>query len=548
VQRDAVPAGKYLCTLIGKREHEAVIEMLVEVAEGRCRGRRIRFAADGAAKFSRASAMPLGERVGVTLRYRPGAAGGVVPVVTNFYAAGIPHVVTVMGGAPSGDGGEATAWPMNYSGGLRLDREHTQFRLTPPHRPLVPCPVFPEELAQQIRLDLGVAKVAGDESAEPATEVDHRYWSTRALERVASDHPYCLLKFSGRGPAVAPFEAAFARYCRMEVDSAGEQPSLVSSFQYGRDVAAQIDARGGLSRDYACPVWSRWLHAGFSADGDPDAAIGRCRLFVTALRRLGVCRHQVLAFTLGGGDLEVMFPSAAAMCLPRPGFEFVVGYLCETIADWSQLCSPQFQNPKCCLEWTPRETQPIDTRLYRPLASVQMPNTCVRESGFYKVRVGLNELFSHEADAISSLAVSPRPFNPPPWQAVPYATLIDIWRHAVAVAVCRSQSIDQITLANRWVYPGTFEFMSSGAGGEEAGARLYAAAMNLLDFGCPFPLLESLLAPAALMSGMRASKVKATLTNAVHASRCAKPLPIEVLYVPDDDAAGWDPADMESSS
>jgi hypothetical protein len=546
MQHRAVPAGKYMCTLIKNRESGAAVEMLVEVAAGRCRESRIRFIASGADKAARATAMNPGDRLMVVLRYKRGDGHANQPLVTNFYAAGQPTVVTVMGGMPSGDGGEPTIWPISHYSIRSLDDEQGLLRMVPAHAALTPYPVFPEELGDAIRSELHMAEVECDDIIGGEGGADDAYWIDRTLERVAQDHPLCLLKIGDRKTEPAQFEAVFARFCRGEAGSDADQPVLVSAYQYGEDVAAHVRAREGVDRDYRCPVWARWLHAVFRADGDPDAALARCRLFVSAVRRLGACRHQVLVFTLGAGDLEVMFPAAMARCLPRPGFEYVTGYLCEMIADWSPCCSREVQNSTYSSCWTPSVSQPLDTGLYMPLAAVQMPNARVRDSDRYKVRIGLDELFSLDAGAIASLADSPRPFNPPPWRAAAYGMLIAIWQHAVAVAVCRSQSIDQITLANRWVYPRTFDFMCFGVDAEEAGERLFAAAMNMLDFGCPFALLEALLAPAALMSGMPSTKVKKTLANAIHASRRARPLPIEVLHVPSEDEHGWDPTGMES--
>ena len=46
-------------------------------------------------------------------------------------------------------------------------------------------------------------------------------------------------------------------------------------------------------------------------------------------------------------------------------------------------------------------------------------------------------------------------------------------------------------------------------------------------------LLEALLSPAALMSGMSLAKVRDTLSNAVHTARKARSLPIEVWQEPE---------------
>ena len=522
------PGGKHVCVLIAKREHERRMELLAEVEGGRYRGKRIRFCAIGHGKAERAAALTPGDRLVVVLRYKP------TPVVTNFFAARQPTVVTVIGGSPAGDHGAQELLPVAYGRTESIDEEHGRLRLIPAHTPLVPAPEFPAGVIDLLRSELLFESSEGacDSGAEEGNESCGQYWNDRTLHRVALDYPLCVLS-RGSETRFASFETTFARYCRGEGDHKADQPVAASVYQYSLNAAGRASTGGGVSPDYRSPVWARWLHVRFLADSEPEVTLARCRLFVKALCRLGVSRHQVLPFTLGAGDLEVMFPSAAAFSLPRPGFEFVAGYLCTMIAEWSPCCGLDVLSDRHAMSWTPRASQPIDTSLYAPSATVQMPNTRVERSGGYKVRVGLEELFSHNAEFVSALAASPRPFNPPPWQACAYETPKALWEHAVALAVCRSQSIDQITLANRWVYPGTFDFMFCGADGNDAGNRLFAAAMNLLDFGCPYLLLEALLSPAALMSGMSLAKVRDTLSNAVHTARKARSLPIEVWQEPE---------------
>lgn len=507
--------------------------MLVEIETGRYRGCRIRFVASGPDRARRARLLRPGDQVDVALRYRRGPAGRAIAVVLNFSPVALPTVAQVMGGVPAGEGGDDRIGPLFYD--LRaadLDEEHGRLRDMPVDEPLTPAPIFPESLAAQLRYELTVAESDFGHAVEPeAGKPEHETAIDRALGRAAADHALCLLRHRDGPPVVAGFDKAFAKFCRAEGLPADGGPVTTSAYQYGRDLDLHVRTGGDVSADYRCPVWSRWLHVRFRADGDPEASLGACRRFVTAIRRLGVAAQQVLVFTLGHGDLEVMFPSAVLGCMPRPGFEFVAGYICQLLADWSPLCSAQDADLPARGDWVPQAPQPIDVGLYAPLAMVALPNSRVGESDAYKVRVTLHELATLDACQVAAIAAEPRPFNPPAWQAVPWKTMGDIAAHAVAVAVCRSQTVDQITFANRWVYSRTFDFICFGAGPEEVEGRLFAAAMNLLDFACPAALLEALLAPAACLSGLPPAKVKATLTNAIHTWRKARPLPIKPVSV-----------------
>ena len=174
-----------------------------------------------------------------------------------------------------------------------------------------------------------------------------------------------------------------------------------------------------------------------------------------------------------------------------------------------------------------------------------MPNTRIAGTDRYKVLISADELASLDHGEIANLAREPRPFEPPPWLVVPYKHLNDVWRYAVAVAICRGQTVDQITLASRWVTPATFEFIRCGADPKECNDRLFQAAMNLLDFRCPLPLLEALLSPVALVSGMPVSQITRVLGNAMAMSKRARVMPMEEppIWALDDGCGGG--GDME---
>jgi hypothetical protein len=278
--------------------------------------------------------------------------------------------------------------------------------------------------------------------------------------------------------------------------------------------------------DFRSPVWSRWVPVRFHGrDGDAEV-LQRCRRFLTALLRLGVPATGIMVFADGSGDLEVMFPSMSFGATPRPGYEVVAGYLTMFVADWSVFCDETFSWPRTSESVLPKADVTVDVSPYRPLAELVMPNTRVGDD-CYKVCITPVELLSTNLDGLARLARQPRPFDPPPWDAEPQEMLVGIWQYCVAVAVCRSQTVSQPTLANRWIHEKTFDLLRCGAAPEELDARVFAAAMNLCDFRCPEPLMEALLGPVAFACGMTVTKFKRTLVNAVRKSRLARPMPVE---------------------
>jgi len=126
---------------------------------------------------------------------------------------------------------------------------------------------------------------------------------------------------------------------------------------------------------------------------------------------------------------------------------------------------------------------------------------------------------SLDAEAIQALATAPRPFEVGMQAGVrPQAAdvlLSELWRYAVAVADSRSFAVEQVVDRGSWVFADTFDYMHNGAPEQTRVPRLFRAALNLLQVGCPRSAVYQLLSPASLMSGLAPTEVARQLEGAI---------------------------------
>jgi hypothetical protein len=504
--------------------------IVVEVEQGPYRGYRIGVRLTGDIRVKRAMALDGQLPLVIQVAHRRSRAGRSFVNVTNFWQVRPWEDMTVLGGMPAGEYCSHELSALHYNVDRHVEWLQQDLYFEPNGHTPWAAALMAEDLAYDLRIDLTRrTEPATENSGDPVERDADATWGSRTRRRIAAEYSNSLLTLADRKPRLVRYEQAYAAFCRLEVplNAADMESASVSNFQYDAALAEHMRLRGDAVGDYRSPVWSRWIPARFDTPGDPDEALDRCRRFVTALERLDVPGDYVMVFADGSGALELMFPSSSFAATPRPGFENVAGYLALFIADWSVFCDETVSHPAGAGCVLPTGAINVDTALYHPMAQLAMPNTRSSEGDTYKVRITTRELFSCDPDAIEKLCRKPRPFDPPAWQLQPYRMLAHVWQFCVAVALCRSQTVGQPTLANRWVHEKTFDFLRCGADPDELDARVFAAALNLCDFRCPELLMESLLGPVAFACGMTVTKFTRTLANAIKKSRLARSMPIE---------------------
>ena len=153
----------------------------------------------------------------------------------------------------------------------------------------------------------------------------------------------------------------------------------------------------------------------------------------------------------------------------------------------------------------------IDTSIYDRVRAFRAPNSKHPRSGLHKRRLTHQELIGLSVEGICKLAKKPAPFDLPNPKGSSAAAAQD-WQAAVAAAgeqesigvrYCAS-SVAGTAQLNRL----TLDFLRDGAEEGERAVRLFSAAANLAEFGCPPALAHALLTDAALDSGLPPSEVR----------------------------------------
>ena len=168
--------------------------------------------------------------------------------------------------------------------------------------------------------------------------------------------------------------------------------------------------------------------------------------------------------------------------------------------------------------WSPIALTPglkTEVEALGQVTHIVAPNTLHEETGLYKIQLAIDELLTLDTDQIQSLARNPRPFGVSATQAHPQGLMCELWEYACAVADSRTFAMPRSTNGGGWVFRDTFDFMMNGAPEGTRAQRLFRAAVNLLQIGCPRAAVVQLLGPAALMSGLSPDDAERQLDGAI---------------------------------
>jgi hypothetical protein len=153
----------------------------------------------------------------------------------------------------------------------------------------------------------------------------------------------------------------------------------------------------------------------------------------------------------------------------------------------------------------------IDTSVYDRVRLFRAPNSRHAKTGLHKRRLTLHELMHLPADRVRQLASEPTPFVLP---AVPAADpqAVRDWQAAEAAVAgeteMKAQRSAAVTNGAARLNRLTMDFLRDGAAPGTRALRLFSAAANLGEFGCPPALAHALLTEPALNSGLSPNEVK----------------------------------------
>jgi hypothetical protein len=285
--------------------------------------------------------------------------------------------------------------------------------------------------------------------------------------------------------------AALAAYAACDARARVESEAYLSAFAYGQDFLDHLRATGS-TRDFNGPCWAPFVWLDLDGPDLGRALHGARRLAGTALERYPELGDDDLLVSFSGSK-GFHFGVPTSLWGPGPSVRFnaVARRFAEGLASSAGVV--------------------IDGGVFDKLRLLRAPNTRHPRTGLHKRRLSLDELLYLSLDGILRLAQSPEPFDLPgpaatsdraakDWAEAEAATL----RAAEDAARRRSARADGTPRLNRL----TMDFIREGAPEGERHRRLFSAAANLAEFGCPPALAHALLTEAGLDSGLPPSDVR----------------------------------------
>jgi hypothetical protein len=296
--------------------------------------------------------------------------------------------------------------------------------------------------------------------------------------------------------------AAFSGYAACEPAARVECEAYLSAFTFGAGFRRLLEGTGS-PRGYAGPCAADWLWWDVDRPGDAERALGDARRLAAAIleRFRTPDEDDLLVFFSGGKGYHLGLPT----CLWRPDPSMVFNAAARRFAE----------------RLAGRVRVAIDQGVYDKVRPFRAPNSRHPRTGLFKRRLRFDELMGLTAVRIRELAVAPEPFDIPAPAACDQATTD--WREAVEAAeraaVERARGRTLATDRGR-LSRATLEFIRAGADEGERALRLFRAAANLAEFGCPDDLAHALLSEAALDSGLTPSETRRQIDCGLrHAAR-----------------------------
>jgi hypothetical protein len=297
--------------------------------------------------------------------------------------------------------------------------------------------------------------------------------------------------------------AAFRAYCQCDARANVETEAYLSAFQFDGTFAEHL-ARTGSPAGFTGSTWAPYLWADFDRDdaaGGLARALADLRLFVDTLdETYAVPRSVLLPFVSGGKGFHCGIPTALFEPAASPNFHAVARQFVETIATEAKVA--------------------VDVSVFDRQRAFRAPNSRHPKTGLHKRFVPVEILDTVTLDGVLEMARQPQPFDVPSTDGVESADmLVAVWdaagRGVAGAAAAAEQRRVEIANGDRAVTLNrkTRAFLNGEIEVGERHPRLYSAAANLAELGCPLPAVRALLTEPALDLGLPPKDVARAIEN-----------------------------------
>jgi hypothetical protein len=281
--------------------------------------------------------------------------------------------------------------------------------------------------------------------------------------------------------------AAFAGYAACDPRANVDREGHLSVFSFGPDFQHWLEGTGS-TKGFDGLCWAAWIWFDLDRQGNLDGALQDANRLTEAIHRdFGVPEPAMLALFSGAKGLHIGLPTSL-WCPPSSlMFDRIARRFAEEIAA--------------------RAGVTIDKGIYHKTASLRAPNSRHPKSGRHKRHIELRDLARLTGDDLLDRAAKPAPFDFPRvdcrndllkecWDAAHVAVESSDLTLALGQGKSRSR-LNRLTM----------DFICSGGIDVDSGSRLFSAAANLGEFGCPGDLAHALLFEAARDRGLSPSEI-----------------------------------------
>jgi len=296
---------------------------------------------------------------------------------------------------------------------------------------------------------------------------------------------------------------AFRAYASCDSRANVTSEGYLSAFQFADDFAEHL-ARTGSPAGFAGSTWAPWVWLDVDRDesaGGIPRALADTRLLVDVLAEtFAVPRGVLLPFLSGGKGFHVGVPTPLWGPPPSVHFHAVARQFAEGLAGEAKVA--------------------VDVGVFDRVRAFRAPNSRHPRTGLHK-RYLPPDVFEHASvDDVLDMARQPAPFQPPDVAGVESADfLVAAWADAERAVVERLAAGERrrhevvngdrpVTLNRK-----TRAFLNGEVEVGERHPRLYSAAANLAELGCPLPAVRALLTEPALDLGLPPKDVERAIDN-----------------------------------
>lgn len=296
---------------------------------------------------------------------------------------------------------------------------------------------------------------------------------------------------------------AFRAYCHCDSKAGVESEAYLSAFQFDAGFAEHL-ARNGSPAGFDGSTWAPYLWVDIDRDeaaGGVARALADARRFIDVLDgRYGVSRDVLVPFVSGGKGMHVGIPTALWLPPAATNFHAVARQFVETLATEANVA--------------------VDVGVFDRVRAFRAPNSKHPKTGLHKRYVPVDMLDVVTVAGILDMARTPEPFDVPSSAGVESADmLVAVWDAAGRAVAEKAAAVEQrrVEIANGdravTVNRKTRAFLNGEVEVGERHPRLYSAAANLAELGCPLSAVLALLTEPALDTGLPPKDVARAIEN-----------------------------------